>query len=233
LTLSLPQGEAEFRFSDGGNCFNLNSLASDDGDQRDRARTQFAALIQLNGVTASAAGRIVAQAADWVDGDQLITPGGGEDHAYGDGARTPDGPMADPSELLALPAMTSANWRLMAPWLCALPHRDASTFNINTLRPGQALLLGLMTPGLPLERARTLLAARPSGGFASTNLFATELSANTTPLAPSLLRQLSLTSRWFRLHSVVHLGGIDLAMDSLVDVADGDPRIVQRRRETM
>ena len=128
ITLALPGGTARARVTDGGNCFNLNSLVTGTAPaalvSRPLAIGQFVNLMVLQGVTRSDGRRIAASAADWIDSDDRPNPDGAEDAVYGAALRpyrTANTLMAEATELRAVQGMTPALYARLRPWLCALP----------------------------------------------------------------------------------------------------------------
>ena len=85
--IELPgEGLAEGAIADGGNCFNLNSLAEGDDPlalaPRPAGIAQFAGLMRVLGVSDGEARRIAEAAADWVESDTVPRPAGADDSAY-------------------------------------------------------------------------------------------------------------------------------------------------------
>jgi general secretion pathway protein K len=230
-------GLAEIRVRDGGNCFNVNSVA--DGrpgeplTRRPSGVLQFTGLMMALEVPQQDATRIAEAAADWVDSDTLPGPGGAEDETYAAGAapyRTGNTLFADPGELRALAGMTPAIYARLAPWLCALPTSDLSPININTLGLDQAPLLAMLAPGqLDVPRARRVLAQRPSNGWGNQVEFwrLEAMSELNVPLDVQLQPQLK--TNWFTLDVRVQLMGGDYSEWVLVDSRLQPSRIVARR----
>lgn len=234
FTLPLPQGSASLTVTDGGNCFNINSLVADGlgGARaiRPQAVEQYIALMGAVGVARGDADHIAAATIDWLDDDQLIMPGGGEDAAYAAAAtRTPDAPAAAASELAGLTGMTPALWQRIAPWLCALPVSDLSPINVNTVLPEQAPLLQMLLPGrLSAVQARSHIAARPAAGYGSINRFWSSPTFGATPPTGDAAGQVRLLTRWFTLRSSVRIGDVVLDSVSLIDASGPRPRVVRR-----
>ena len=236
--VALPGGgAAEIRVRDGGNCFNVNSVA--DGEpatrlvRRPSGVAQFAGLMTALDVPEADARRIAEAAADWVDSDNLPGPGGAEDEAYAAGAepyRTGNTLFADPGELRALAGMTPEIYARLRPWLCALPASDLSPININTLSAGQAPLLAMLAPGqLDLARARRVLARRPQAGWSNQIEFwrIEAMSEVNVPLDVQLQPQLK--TNWFALDVRVEVAGTEFGETLLVDARLQPSRIVARR----
>src|SRR3546814_9463032 len=167
LTRRLPMpggGLAEATIRDGGNCFNINSVA--DGQfataltPRAAGVDQFTALLRLLEVPEGTARGIAEGAGDWVDADSNPTREGAEDRAYA-GAEQPyraaNTYLADVSELRTVNGMTPEIYTRERPWLCALPSTDLSPINVNTLSVEQAPLLVMLAPDqIGIDEARRL-----------------------------------------------------------------------------
>ncbi len=177
--------------------------------------------------------RIAEAAADWADSDNVPGPGGAEDEAYAAGPspyRTGNTLFADPGEVRALAGMTPDIYARLNPWLCALPVNDLSPLNINTLAVEQAPLLAMLAPGqIGLDRARRVLARRPSGGWANQVEFwrIEAMSELNVPLDAQVQPQLK--TGWFTLDVRVRVTGGEYRETVLVDARLQPSRIVQRR----
>ncbi len=236
--VALPGGGvAEVRVRDGGNCFNVNSVV--EGDPRTRlsrrpsGTAQLAGLMQALGVPDGEARRIAEAAADWADSDSVPSPGGAEDPAYGGGDspyRTGNTLFADIGELGALAGMTPEIMARLRPWLCALPTTELSPLNINTLLPDQAPLLAMLAPGrLDVERARRVIAARPTGGWGNQIEFwrIDALRGLEVPLDVQLQPQ--MRTRWFALDVTVSVMDAEFTESALLDARLQPSRVVSRR----
>ena len=237
--LPLPGGgSAELTLTDGGNCFNLNSLVADStvggSAQRALALEQFIALMQAVSIDRAQADRIAASAADWIDVDQNAVALGAEDAAYAVSAtpyRTADRAMSDAAELRAVAGVTKQNWSRLRPWVCALPTSELSPVNVNTLLPEQApLLMMLMPTRLTPAQARAHLASRPTGGYGSLNRFwAGPALAGQQP-GGEAAAQVKLVTRWFRLQTQVRIGNNMTVSESLIDAGapETPPKVIRR-----
>ncbi len=237
-TIQMPGGgSADVTVRDGGNCFNVNSVV--DGQpgrpfvRRPSGVAQFMGLMIALDVPEGDARRIAEAAADWVDSDVVTGPGGAEDEAYAGGPapyRTGNTLFADPGEVRALSGMTPDIYARIRPWLCALPTNDLSPLNINTLGLDQAPLLAMLAPGqMTPERARQVLAGRPSGGWGNQVEFwrLEAMSELNVPLDAQVQPQLK--TNWFTLDVRVRLMGSEYRENVLVDARLQPSRIVQRR----
>lgn len=230
-------GNALATLSDGGNCFNLNSLAEGNAETGLTARptgiAQFAALMEVLGVSRLRAAGVAAAAADWIDSDTTPLPGGAEDPAYRTqtpGYRAANTLMVNPGELASVAGVDAALMAQLRPWLCALPTAELSPIGVDTLTPSQAPLVAMLVPGrIDVATAQAMIAGRPRGGFGDINRFwATPALAGSTP-APDVLAQTQLKPRWFRLNLRIRLGDIELEEEALIDGELQPAKIVSRR----
>jgi len=236
--IALPAGgAAEVRLSDGGNCFNVNSVADGQGAtglvRRPSGVNQFIGLMIALEVPEADARRIAEAAADWVDSDAMPGPGGAEDEAYLAGNapyRTGNTLFADPGEVRALAGMSADIYAAIRPFLCALPLTDLSPININTLTLAQAPLLSMLAPGqLDLEGARRVLARRPAAGWSNQIEFwrVETMSELAVPLDVQLQPQ--LRTHWFALDVRVLVRESRFEEEVLVDARLQPSRVVARR----
>ncbi|MCP3734484.1 type II secretion system minor pseudopilin GspK [Sphingomonas sp. RP10(2022)] len=235
--LPLPGGGlAVARVSDGGNCFNLNSLVSMTSPgvytsaQSFTQRLQFVRLMRLIGVPAQAAERIAPATADWIDTDADQQGGGAEDPVYLARAtpyRTAGTLMADPSELRAIDGVTPDIYAQLRPWICTLPKAESVPVNINTLTPEQAPLVAMLfAANMPVETARSLILRRPPQGFKDQSAFLNVAGNGATPEGGA---GLATTSKWFSLAIDVTNGAARLQERALIDASRLPARLVARQ----
>lgn len=238
--IPLPGGAlARVRVSDGGNCFNINSVVTGDPRVRLRRResgvAEFVALMTALQVSEADARRIAEAAADWADTDAIVGPGGAEDAAYMAGPapyRTGNTLFAGVGELAGLQGMTPGILARLAPFVCALPTSDLAPINVNTLLPEQAPLLAMLAPGqLDVGRARAALASRPADGWDSQVDFwqTGPLRGLAVPL--DLQLQPQLKTSWFALDVRVRVGASTFRETALVDARRRPSRLAARRWE--
>lgn len=252
-TMAVPGGVATAQVRDADNCFNLNSLvrpasatigqgdAAIPGDDsasgplvsRPEGIAQFAGLMRLLGVDRGAADQVATSAADWIDSDSVPGNGGAEDEFYRQfkpAYRTANNMMGDPSELRMVAGVTPELYQKIKPWLCALPDATLSPLNINTLLPGQAVLLAMLAPDkLGIETARQVLAQRPLDGYGSTVAFWTQGPLAALKLPDTVTQQVQQKSRWFEVAFSADLGGDRVEETVLYDAARGAPRVIRRQ----
>ncbi|TVV74262.1 general secretion pathway protein GspK [Sphingomonas solaris] len=235
--LPIPNGLASIRLRDGGNCFNLNSLASGVAAAQLTVRpagvTQFLALSRLVGIAEPDARRVAAGLADWLDANSVPLPDGAEDSAYLRAQhpyRTANNLLAEVSELRAVSGVTRDIYRALRPWVCALPTTDLSPLNVNTLLPEQAPLVAMLLPGLlDVERARQMIVRRPAAGWESVSAFWAEPALSGVTPQGEVLGQPQVRTRWFALDLDVELGGAQVNETALIDGALTPAKLVVRR----
>ena len=232
----VPLGDgsvATARVWDGGNCFNLNSVASGSDPLSLRINpigiAQFERLMEALGITDREAQAIAASLADWIDADQVPSPGGGaEDNVYqrmDTPYRTADTLLAEVSELRTVNAVTPAHYALLRPFVCALPTTELSAINVNILSESEAPLLAMLVPEMTADRARSLLRGRPEGGWGSVAAF------ERSPAGQALdeqATQIGLRSRWFRLDLELDRGDVTWRRTALIDARTNPAKVVAR-----
>lgn len=232
----VPGGMITAALTDGGNCFNINSLVSQTGavlSARPDGQAQFVRLMTLLEIPQGNAADIAESVTDWIDSDMVPSPRGAEDEYYAqlEGPyRTANAVIIDISELRTIKGVTSDVYARLAPWLCALPTTDLSPINVNTLRPEQAILLAMLSNNPDIDRSRQFLGRRTETGYGSLNDF----WADPVPagfLAPSQVQgQVKLKTRWFRLDMAVEMQSALVEERALVDAARQPARLVHRQR---
>ncbi|MBB5715447.1 type II secretion system minor pseudopilin GspK [Sphingomonas aerophila] len=236
--LPLPGGGvAVARITDGGNCFNLNSLVSS-GEagtytSYGPAREQFARLMRLIGIAPHLAEQVAAGAADWIDTDADQQANGGEDATYLSLAtpyRTGGTLMADRSELRAVAGVTPDLFRQLQPWICTLPRAEATRINVDTLLPEQAPLLAMQYPdSMPVDLARQLLLRRPPQGWADIGAFQNQANQAGVVAGLNSTGPLAVTTSWFALTIDVTVPGAERHERALVDANRLPAQLVSRQ----
>lgn len=150
---------------DARTCFNLNSLAGDDGASH---RAQFQALLEDLDVESFQAETIAFSLRDWLDDDSDLSSSFGAEDAEYQGREHPylaaNGPMADRSELRMVNGVTAAIYQKVSPYVCALDDTKLQ-LNINTLAQDDAVVLAAVLAPMTLEDAKRVLADRPEKGY--------------------------------------------------------------------
>jgi len=225
-------GSAVARVTDGGNCFNLNGLASALPGQpgvligNAVEVAHFAKLMRLLGIPGQVAEQVATATSDWIDSDQNPQGGGAEDALYltrDPPYRTGGAMMADVSEFRMVNGVTPELYAQLRPWICTLPQATPTMVNINTLAPEQAPLVAMaqvdtISPG---AIAQALL-RRPPQGYADAGAFWAQIPG------ASGGGGVATTSGWFNLRITVTLGSVRVDERALVDARQGMPQLVAR-----
>jgi general secretion pathway protein K len=236
LPFPIDGGTAVARVSDGGNCFNLNSLVARTADGafviRPLSMQQFENLMLLVGVERRAAATIAVATADWIDSDSIPQPGGAEDGTY---ARAPNPYraanvlMADVTELKSVAGVSPEIFERLRPWLCALPQAEPSPINLNTIRRDQAPLIAMLLPGtLPVGLVQRMIDERPEGGYSAAEVFWSKPALRGFAAPLEVQAQTHVKTRWFVLRMQIDMGGAELTEMALIDAGLGRPRVVRR-----
>ncbi|MBW6529536.1 type II secretion system minor pseudopilin GspK [Sphingomonas sp. RRHST34] len=230
--LPIPGGSATARVTDGGNCFNLNSLVlrAPDGSYAVNIESlqQFQRLARLLRVPDG--DRVAAAAADWIDSDDSPLPGGAEDNDYR-GYRTAGVLMADVSELRGVRGVTPEVYRVLRPYLCTLPLAQRNVFNVNTMLPEQAPLLAMLVgESLSVEAAQGVLLRRPPNGWSTVDQMWAQLSTQSGGASQvGAAQSTSVKTVWFALRVDVTLGTAELHEQGLIDARTLPVRLVTRQ----
>lgn len=231
-------GYAVARITDGGNCFNVNGLVTNDPlaatgyRSNGTARLAFVRLMQSIDVPVQAAETIAASASDWIDTDQDQQQSGAEDAAYlgrETPYRTAGTLMSDPSELRAVNGMTPEIYAKLKPWVCALPSPAMSIINVNTVAPEQAPLIAMLLPTATVQAVRQALLKRPPSGFSDTSLFWNLVSLGGGNADLGGKSQTGVTSTWFALAITVSMAGTELEEHALIDATRLPARLAARQ----
>jgi len=233
--MPVPGGMANITISDGGNCFNLNSVAQGDAisglSLRPAGVNQFRALMEAIGVPDEQARIVSASLGDWVDSDRTPVPGGAEDEVYAQAAipyRAANTMLADITEMRAVAGVTPAIYDRLRPWVCVLPTTELSPININTLGTGQAPLVAMLAPDqLTLDSARGVLAGRPVDGWANVQEFWHSPALASLQIGDALA-QTRVETRWFNISLDIQIAGAELSEHGLIDAKSAPAKLVSR-----
>ncbi len=206
-----PIGILEGSLEDLQGRFNLNNLGRiTDGKQDPQPLEQFQRLLRSVGLDAKWAG----MARDWIDADVLPgSPDGAEDSIYTSQTppyRTGNWPMMSASELMNLPGFGADKYRLIEPYVTALPSAKVP-INICT---ASAPVLESLDDNLSGEYSAEALAnGRKNGCFPDLGAFKTILGAK---LTPALADRFDVKSQFFRLTTRATLGTSEFTLYSLL-----------------
>lgn len=218
---------------------NVNNLVASREGQRSIDRVQverFKRLLKLvlpGETAAGAADGLAEEAADWLDSNSLVDGlGGAEDTEY-EYWRTGNTPMANVSELRALPSANVALWQaagdnpLFSRYITALP--EGTRVNVNT---APAEVLQSLLAGLDSDSATALVDARGQKPFATVDevLALPALAALTATAKAEFKSALAVNSEYFQVSAQVAVGSRVMRLVSVVyrPLQGGAPRVVQR-----
>lgn len=234
LTLPLDDGAMLISVWDGGNCFNLNSLAEQAeggpliASEGGQARLTY--LLELRGVLN--ARPLAVTLSDWIDTDNTPGVGGAEDDAYGGSSATylpANTLLADPSELRFVRGFDTSIIAKVAALSCVRPMAAPNSIAINTLRLDQAPLLAAMVGrDLTLSSAERIISDRPPGGWISIEQFLSHPNLAALPLSDTTRAMFVQTPRWFVISIGVSYKDAAETSVALVDAGSGRGRIVRR-----
>jgi len=233
-TTSLPVNGAIVSVSieDGGNCFNLNSVVSGRSGnfvRNAQGVNQLIRLLSMLEVGPQDAAIIAGSLVDWIDSDTLVGEGGAEDDYYQNlpnPYRTANNLLFDSSELRAIRGVNADVFKRLEPWVCALPAALLSPINVNSIRSNQAILLAMIfTENIGVDRWRSAIEARPSGGYPSAEAFLQTVGAN---ISADINWQIPTKPAWYRLDINVQLDNVSASERVLIDGRFTKARIVHR-----
>ena len=185
--------------------FNLNNLVGDDGKEDELARQQFERLLGLLGLDPQLAGAVV----DWIDPDvEQHFPTGAEDSAYTDQNppyRTANTLITSPSELMAITGFDRETYRLIAPYVTALPR--GTTLNVNT---ASDMLLASLSDDIDLSLAASLIDERAGADFADVETVFADL------IAPEMFARIGGVSEHYLLTGTVVMGSNQITLRSVL-----------------
>ena len=140
--------------------FNINNLINAEGTEDELAVAQFERLLASLEIDPLIAGRTV----DWLDADtEPRFPEGGEDIAYAGATipyRTANAIVTSTSELMAITGMDADSYRLLEPYVAALP--QGTTLNVNT---ASNYVLASLSDDIDLSTAESLIFERADASF--------------------------------------------------------------------
>jgi general secretion pathway protein K len=217
-----PIGTLQGELEDMQGRFNLNSLGRVIMDQKlqtpvqdPQPLAQFQRLLTSVGVEPKWA----AIARDWIDADDIPgSPDGAEDQIYTSQIppyRTGNWPMMSPTELMNMPGFGADRYRLIAPYVTALPDATAP-LNICT---APAVVLESLSENLSGEYSPQVLAnGRKTGCFPDLNAFRNVVGPK---FIGAINGRYGTTSQYFQLTTRVTLGTTEFTLYSLLKRGNG------------
>ncbi|MBI1251673.1 MAG: hypothetical protein GC189_09405 [Alphaproteobacteria bacterium] len=237
FTFPLDDGVMTITLWDGGNCFNLNSLAQVEegtGALRDSAlgRVVFTRLLDVLSVRVEDQFSLATAVSDWIDSDTQEDTGGAEDAAYLSGAapyRTANTLMADVAELRRVRGVTPEVARALAPYVCVRPTTRANPINVNTLRVEQAPILAAALGGfLSVRDAEDIVRQRPRGGWEDVEAFLGQARLGGLERSEGLLAAFTTDPQYYVMSARVRRGEASESCSALLSGGSGRPRILRR-----
>jgi general secretion pathway protein K len=216
----IDEGEISVRIEDLAGRFNLNSLVQD-GQTNKVAVERFNRLLQRLQIETAYAERLV----DWLDKDQEPTGEyGAEDNQYllmQPPYRNASQEMQDPSELRLLLGMSEDDYRLLLPFVAALPAKVP--LNVNT---ASAMVLSSLSDSLDTGSAQALIVGRGRDGYADVQSFLEQPAMAGTAVKGA---GLAVGSSYFQVSSDVRLADRrQVLFSTLQRDAKGDVRVLRR-----
>ena len=185
--------------------FNINNLVTPQGEEDEIARRQFERLLEMLELDPSLAGVAV----DWLDPDsETKFPFGAEDDVYSGfdpPYRTSNTVITSPSELMAMSGFELESYRLLLPYVTALP--SGTTLNVNT---ASDVLLASLSDDIDLSRGAALIEERGGADFP-------DISASFEgDVEPEVLQRIDGVSQYFLLTASVAIGTNQYTMYSVL-----------------
>jgi general secretion pathway protein K len=208
--------------------FNLNNLLLADRKTRNEpAYEQFRRMLEALQLEPKWADLAV----DWIDEDTIATSADGAEDGVYTGQQPPyraaNRWLTSTSELLALPGFGTQRYRVLQPYVAALP--NGTRLNVCT---ASGLVLDSLAPGMNSfgQDPKFLAKNRESGCFPKRN--DVEAAIGGTGLDPqqrtAILNSLAERSTYFRVTSVVSIGTTQFTLYSLLERNGGGARAVLR-----
>ena len=185
--------------------FNINNLVTPQGEEDEIARRQFERLLEMLELDPSLAGVAV----DWLDPDsETKFPFGAEDDVYSGfdpPYRASNTVITSPSELMAMSGFELESYRLLLPYVTALP--SGTTLNVNT---ASDVLLASLSDDIDLSRGAALIEERGGADFP-------DISASFEgDVEPEVLQKIDGVSQYFLLTASVAIGTNQFTMYSVL-----------------
>lgn len=176
LILPTPDGVITLTLKDASQCFNLNAVVGETGEQNASAALEFGKIAELLGLPQNQATALSNALVDWQDPNQQQLPNGAEDGTYlrkDPPYRTADTSMRGPEELRALHGMDEDLWELFRPFVCTGGPGEMPVVNVNSLTVERIIILAAALSGTvsgtdAVPAAQALLRDRPLTGYSDT-----------------------------------------------------------------
>ncbi len=162
-------GAMSINVRDGGHCFSMGGLVTEEGTANAVGVRQFRQLLIAIGAGEADAQRLSDVVVDWVDSDTQRLANGAEDGTYlgaSPAHRTANAVLSSVMELRNLSGVDEDLYQSLRPYLCARAGGRQTQFNIETAGSTDAPLLAAILGGAEfIDLASRILAERPSSGY--------------------------------------------------------------------
>jgi len=168
-TLPVEGGTIKVSIEDAQGRFNLNSVVNSSSLQ------VFSRLLEALRLDPQLANAVL----DWIDSDDLVSPGGAEDVDYlnfNPPYRAANQPMASVAELRLIRGFDAKTLAALLPYVTVLPVAT-NDINVNTASPA---VLAALVPGLDLSTAQRIAEQRGSSAYKSVDEFKSKLPRGLT-----------------------------------------------------
>jgi len=168
-TLPVEGGTIKVSIEDAQGRFNLNSVVNSSSLQ------VFSRLLEALRLDPQLANAVL----DWIDSDDLVSPGGAEDVDYlnfNPPYRAANQPMASVEELRLVRGFDAKTLAALLPYVTVLPVAT-NDINVNTASPA---VLAALVPGLDLSTAQRIAEQRGSSAYKSVDEFKSKLPRGLT-----------------------------------------------------
>ena len=239
-TYPLDYGEALGSVRDKQACFNLNALSNIE-PQTDPSQRPFLVKVWINLLESvdveNYLAEVIADSSwEFMDEDDVVRSATGvEDSTYQSfkpAYLAPNGWIADVSELRAINGVTAEVFKVVSPFVCAIPSANWY-LNVNTIQPEQAkILVALFSPNLSDSDAQEVLENRPFDGWDSVDDFLaeSEISQVDEKIKQEAKVYLSVDSQFFELDAQVLVEDSRVRVRSLLHSSDKKVVNVIRRQ---
>lgn len=158
-------------------CFNVNSLVEKTEKQTFVVKKEggpYQTYQRLLGLLSLPSG-LADSLGDWLDSnEQLSSADGAEDLEYESlnlAYRAANNLMVDVSELRLVQGYTEDVFKILSPYLCALPETGSLKLNINTLDADKPEILAMLIQDFSIATAANVLAEREQSGYDNVDTF--------------------------------------------------------------
>ena len=236
----LDYGQASGSIVDKQACYNLNVLSRVQPTGQQTTRPYLVQVLQRlleeSEVDPYQAEVIADSVWEYIDSDATVrSTSGVEDSTYeamNPSYLSPNGWMADATELRSVYQVSGDIYQKLAPLVCAIPSDDWR-LNVNTIAIEQApILVAMFSPGLSVDVAAQLIEKRPFDGWNSIDDFLaeSELAGLSNDVKDEAKGYLSVDSSFFELDAQVLVDESRVRIRSLLQSTNRETVTVVRRR---